>query len=76
MKDYSHKNTGGWEPKGSQEGANMKYKVYMVWSNYEGKEQSRDLIASFVSEVWAKHFIETAGDEYQDNKFCKLIIES
>lgn len=54
----------------------MKYKVYMVWSNYEGKEQSREFIASFVSEAWAKHFIETAGDEYQDNKFCKLIIES
>ena len=49
-------------------------KVYMEWVNYLGEIQSRELIAEFISENWARHFIETSKDAV-DGKFTKLVIE-
>ncbi len=47
-------------------------KVYIEWFNYEGKVQSKDLIAEFRSENWAKHFVETITI---DDRFSRLVIE-
>ena len=51
-------------------------KVYIEWINYEGKPQSRDLIATFCSIQRAKEYVEleTKNDLY-DDRFSRLIIE-
>ena len=54
---------------------NMKnfVKVYIEWINYEGKPQSRDLIATFCSIQRAKDYVEKEED--YDDRFSRLIIE-
>lgn len=49
-------------------------KVYLEWFNYEGKVQSKDLIATFTSINWAKEFVAHSADEI-DDRFSKLVIE-
>lgn len=51
-----------------------KVKVYMVWFNYLGQEQSRELIATFNHINWAKRFIEADSDAV-DGKYTRLVIE-
>lgn len=48
-------------------------KVYIEWINYEGKPQSRDLIATFCSIQRAKDYVEKEED--YDDRFSRLIIE-
>ena len=51
----------------------LKYKVYIEWFNYLNEVQGKDLVATFISEHWAKHFLEST---IIDDRFSRFIIES
>lgn len=42
-------------------------KVYIEWINYEGKPQSRNLIATFCSIQRAKDYVEKESKEINDH---------
>ena len=48
-------------------------KVYLEWFNYEGKVQSRDLIAVFESVNWARKFVDNSIDDI-DDRFSRFVI--
>lgn len=49
-------------------------KVYLQWFNYEGKDQEKELVATFRSIKWAERFVEASQDAI-DDRFSRFIIE-
>lgn len=50
----------------------LKYKVYIEWFNYLNEVQSKDLVAEFISENWANHFMESV---IIDDRFSRFKME-
>lgn len=50
----------------------LKYKVYIEWLNYWNEVTDKDLVAAFISENWAKKFVESTS---LDDVFARFKIE-
>ena len=50
----------------------LKYKVYIEWFNYWNEVTSKDLVAEFISENWANHFMEST---MIDDRFSRFKME-